>query len=651
MKLRDVAQATAQAAAGRRAARRTDRKLARTMIVGLLAAADCGSAYAVQWSLDNDWTVNFDSTVSFGTAMRTSGTNCSFVGNDNGGCVGDTPTALQRSNPAVFSSTLDVLRLNQDDGNLNYKRWQPVSANAQWSSELFVKGTHGWSGLVRGVVNYDFAANHTKRTDLDSDARNFATSNPRLLDAYLTKEFDIGNEQARVRVGNQVLSWGEDLFIPGGVNSINAIYLPSAHQPGTPLKNLFIPAPMISASSSLGSNLGVEAFYQWKWNSFVFDAPGTFFSTSDFLGKGAQGLYIPTSTLNAALVGAGMAPVPNGTLGDRGTHIVGINPATGLPYNRRLSAGELANPNTNPAGPLLGTGTVIPRGADNNPRNNGQGGLALRYKFDSGNELGLYYYRYSEKVPFVTYKVVNTTANPFGWQANLDYGKNRDLFGASYNFQLGEWAIGTELSYRPRDSVAIDPTTVIDPSNPYYCNALADFSVKPVGSTCRGAIDTQHYQFHLTGIHIMSPSGSFGWLLRALGATEGTITAETALAYYPKLKLDGSIPYAVTADYTLPTKLSAGMVLAASVTYPNIFGTRASLSPDIAISQGIGGYSATALPGFIKGAGAAVIGATVDFKTKPGTKMRLDYTRNWGGSGSNLLRDRDFVSLSLTTSF
>lgn len=647
MKLRDIAGAAAQAAAGMR----MDRRLARTVVAGLLAAADCGSAHAAQWALDNDWTVNLDSTVSFGVAVRTSNPNCKFVGNDNGGCVGDAATPLQKSNPAVFSSSPDVLRLNQDDGNLNYKRWQPVSANAQWTGDLYVKATDGWSGLVRGVVNYDFATAHTKRTDLDPDAKDFATSNPRLLDAYINKEFDIGDQQARVRIGNQVLSWGEDLYIPGGVNSINAIYLPSAHQPGTPLKNLFIPAPMISASTSLGPDLGIEGFYQWKWNSFDFDAPGTFFSTSDFLGKGGRALYIPTSALNTVLAASGMSALPNGTIGDTGTRIVGINPATGLPYNRRLSMGELANPATNPAGPLLGTGTVIQRGANNDP-NGGQGGMALRYKFpDSGNELGFYYYHYSEKVPFVTYHVVNTTSNPFGWQANLDYGKNRDLFGLSYNFQLGEWAIGTELSYRPRDSVAIDPTTVIDPNNRYYCNALADFTAAPVGTTCLGAIDTQHYQLHLTGIHIMSPSGSMGWLLRALGATEGTITAETALAYYPKLKLDGSIPYAVTADYTLPTKLSAGMVLAASVTYPNIFGTRASLSPDIAISQGIGGYSATALPGFIQGAGAAVIGATIDFKTKPGTKMRLDYTHNWGGSASNLMRDRNFMSVSLTSSF
>ena len=640
MKLRNIAKA------------RAERALRRSVILGLLAAADAGSAQAAQWTLDNNWSVNLDSTVSFGTAVRTSKPNCRFVGNDNGGCVGDAPSPLQKSNAAVFFQSLDDLRVNEDDGDLNYKRGQVVSANAQWTADLYVKATDGWSGLLRGVVNHDFAVDHTKRTALGPDAKRFAVSNPRVLDAYVTKEFEIADQQARVRVGNQVISWGEDLYITGGVNSINAIYVPSAHQPGTPLKNLFIPAPMVSASSSLGANLGIEGFYQWKWNGFVFDAPGTFFSTVDLLGKGGRGYYFATSDVNAFVAPFGLGPFPKGTVGDPGTFIVGPNPATGLPYNRPLSHGELAGPNTNPVGPLFGTGTVVPRGPDNKPTKEGQGGLALRYKLpDSGNELGFYYYRYSDKVPLVSWQVVGTTANPLGWQVYLDYARKRDLFGLSYNFQAGEWAIGTELSYRPKDSVGIAPNAVIDPTNPYYCNALGDFAVTPIGTTCRGWVDTQHYQLHLTGIHILSPSGSMGGLLRALGATEGTITAETALAWYPRLKLDAGIPYAVTADYAQPTRLSAGMVLAASVTYPNVFGTRASLSPDVAVSQGISGVSATALPGFIRGAGAAVLGATVDFKVKPETKMRVDFTRNWGGGDSNPMRDRNFMTLSLTSSF
>ncbi len=616
------------------------RLLRKAATVAVLAAW-VPAASALRWDFDGGWVVNLDSLVTLSAALRTSGMNCSFVGNDNGGCVGDAATPLQSSDPTKFSASLDTLRLNQDDGDLNYRRWQPVWGYGQWTGDLAVQGPDGWSGLFRGVVNYDAAITDTKRTDLDSSAKSFAQSNPRLLDAYITKDLRIGDHQTRFRVGNQVISWGEDIYILGGINSVNPVYLPNSHSAGTPLKTLLTPSPIFSINTSITKNLSLEAFYQWQWNGFTFDAPGTYFSTADHLGKGGRALYLPTSLINAV---TGMS-LPSGTIGDNGTFIVGNNPQTGQPYNRKLTLAELADPQTNPVGPILGTGTVIARGDDHKP-NSGQEGAAVRYRFEgSGNELGVYYYRYADKIPFTSYTVVNTTNNPIGLELNLDYGRNRDLYGLSYNFQLGDWAIGTELSYRPNDGVPIDPSTVIDPNSPYYCDPS-----KP-GTVCRGYIDTANYQFHIAGLYLVSPSSPLGWLLNGTGAKEGTLIAEAATGYYPKLKFGQGIPYATTANYALPTHSDTGMVLFGSLTYPNIFGTRASLTPDLVVSQGVNGYSATPLPGFIEGAGAATVGLNIDFKTKPTTTMRLDYTQNWGGGAANLLRDRNFMSVSVTTGF
>ncbi len=634
------------------------------------------SASALRWDFDDGWVVNFDSLATLSTALRTSGTNCKFVGNDNGGCVGDAATPLQKSNPSEFSSSLDTQRLNQDDGDLNYKKWQPVWGYAQWTADLAVKGPDGWSGLLRGIVNYDAAIADTKRTELDPAAKSFAVSNPRLLDTFITKDMDIWDHQTRVRVGNQVISWGEDIYILGGANSINSIYLPNAHTAGTPLKTLFTPAPMVDFSTSIIEGLGLEAFYQWKWNSFAFDAPGTYFSTSDVLGKGGRAAYLPTSLINAALTPQallglppalaallppavnGLFTLPPGYIGDTGTYIVGRNPQTLMPYNRQLSQEELANPQTNPVGPILGTGTVIARGADRKPTA-GQYGAAFRFKFEeSGDELGVYYEHYNDKIPYASYTIINTKSNPVGLELNFDYGQNRDLYGLSYNFPLGDWVIGTEVSYRPRDGVAIDPSTVIDTKNPYYCANYSNSNLDtnpsadtPVGTHCRGYINTANYQFHLSGIQIVSPSSAMGWLLDLTGAKESILIAEAAGGYYPKLKLNAGIPYATNSGYALPTQSETGAVLYGSLTWPNVVGTRATLMPDLTVSQGISGRPATYLPGFIKGAGAATVGVNFDFKTKPSTTMRLDYTQNWGGGVANLLRDRNFMSVSVTTAF
>lgn len=626
--------------------------------VALLAAlaGSCSSVEAARWSFDNGWSVNLDSLVSVGAAVRTSDADCRFVGNDNGGCAGDAPTPLQESDPAN-SVSIDILRLNQDDGNLNYERWQPVSANAQWTSDLAVTGNEGWSGLLRGTANYDAAISRTKRTDLEPVAKEFAVSNPRLLDAFISKDMDLLGLPTRVRVGNQVISWGETLYILGGINAINPIYVPGSHSAGTPLKTLFLPSPMFALSTSLTDGLSVEGYYQWKWNAFDFDAPGSFFSTSDMLGEGGRGIYLNTATINAAL----MTSNPPGTIGDPGTFITGNRPGSlpPEPYNRRLSHEELADPATNPFGTELGTGTVIERAADREP-DGGQGGVALRYKFEeSGNEVGLYYLRYHDKIPYGSYQVVNTTANPVGLELVLDYGRDRDLYGLSNNFILGDWQLGAELSYRPRDGVPIDRSTVVDTDSPYYCTNYSNSNFAPlfagtdtpIGTHCQGWIDTKNYQFQISGLNIVSPSGPLGWLLKATGASESILIAEAAFGYYPDLELDRGIPYGTTANYELPTKTIAGAVLFGSLTFPNVFGMRASLLPDLTISQGIDGYPATYLPGFIEGAGAATLGFNIDFKVKPTTTMRIDATQFWGGGAANLQQDRDFMSISISTAF
>lgn len=592
----------------------------------------CGPSQAETFRLENGLEGGIDSIVSFGLAMRTSSSNCAFIGRDNGGCASTSQVPIAMNNPANFSQTYDASQLNADNGNLNTGKGQVYSAQLKGVHDLYASQGQ-WSGFMRLSWFQDFAVNRTKRTALEPAAKSYATSEVRLLDAYVDRQFEIASRSARVRFGNQVLSWGEDIFIPGGVNSTNAIDLRKAHQPGIQLKEIMKPAPMISFSSSLANGIGFEAYYQWRWNAFDFDAPGTFFSTSDFLGRGGNALYLPSSAFGAA----------TGSVGDNGT----INSVTGT----RLAMAQLANPAINP----LGFGTVLPASGNLSARNSGQFGFAFRGRdSESENEWGLYYLRYHDKIPFVNYRVNQaTTSNPVGLGSFFfDYAQDRDLFGISYNFKAGDWAMGLEGSYRPRDTVSIDPSIVINPANPYYCNGDGNpANFRPTGYVCKGMVETKKYQFHLTGIHIMSPSGSLGWLMRSLGASEGMIMAEAAVAHYPELKLGAGIPYAITVDYAVPTKTSSGFVLSTSLNYPAILGTRVALLPDLTFFQGVSGISPTPLPGFIGGAGAMTLGFTFDFKTKPSTRARVDYTRNYGGGLSNNLRDRDFMTMSLSTSF
>ncbi|MDB5766987.1 MAG: hypothetical protein JWQ61_1801, partial [Collimonas fungivorans] len=149
------------------------------------------TARAEQFDLGNGLRGSFDSSISFGMAVRTSSPNCAFIGQDNGGCASSDQVGIARRDPVNFNQSYDLTRLNQDNGNLNYKSGQVFSATLRGVHDLFVKAPDGWSGLMRAAWSYDFAADRTRYADLEPDARSHAVHDIRLLDAYVNKEFEI----------------------------------------------------------------------------------------------------------------------------------------------------------------------------------------------------------------------------------------------------------------------------------------------------------------------------------------------------------------------------------------------------------------------------------------------------------------------------
>ncbi|MBI1905524.1 MAG: DUF1302 domain-containing protein [Rhodocyclales bacterium] len=562
---------------------------------------------------------SFDSTISFGVQARMSGRDCGIISNDNGGCVPTTGRLGELVNgPGFgFTSNPDFNYLQADDGNLNYDRGDIVSAALKGTHELALKWPGGWSALVRATWVKDFKADDTNRTPLTDDAKDLAVENWTWLDAYVAKEFDLGGRPAKLRLGNQVISWGEDIFIYGGVNVVNAIDLRKFHTPGTQLKEIFRPAPMASVNFGLSDSVSLEAYYQFRWNAFQFDPVGTFFSGADVVGKGQQDAFIPSSILGA----------PPGSVGDVGTVAAAGNFA-GIPAGSRFTLAD-----------LLAVGTVVPQQDDRTPRNGGQYGLAVRIKPESSRtEWGLYYLRYHDKIPFITFvnDPATITANPFGLGYLVDYGEDRDLFGVSMNTKLGNWAVGAELSYRPRDSVGIDPTVPLAGAMCAFC----------APGTYRGFVTEKKWQGHLTGFYLLGPS-DWGGLVRGLGAGEGFFLGELVAAHYPDLRLDGTIPYFLP-DYDLPDKTSAGYVLELGMTYPNAWGSGINVTPQIDFAHDFSGTSPNTIP-FVKDRRALTL--SLFFNYQDTWKAGVQYTNFWGGGGNNLLKDRDFLSVSLSYSF
>jgi len=99
------------------------------MALGGIFALAAPAAVAVTFETENV-KGSFDSTISFGLQWRMSATSCRIIGNDNGGCVPTSGTLGEVVNgPGMgFTSDPDFNYLQSDNGNLNYKKNQLVSA-------------------------------------------------------------------------------------------------------------------------------------------------------------------------------------------------------------------------------------------------------------------------------------------------------------------------------------------------------------------------------------------------------------------------------------------------------------------------------------------------------------------------------------------
>ena len=581
------------------------------VVIATLGLGVAGQAHAFKFDLDNGVSGSLDSTISLGVQRRMESPNKSMVGRDNGGSIGTTGRLGELVNGAGQGSTSnpDFNYTNIDDGNLNYKKGDIVAAVLKGTHELALGERGNWAALGRVTWSTDFAAANTARTPLDDEAKKAMTQNVSLLDLWVSKDFKVGDNSAKVKLGNQVINWGEDIFIFGGINTIHAFDLRKAHIPGTQVKEILIPAPMASLSMALGAGFSTEMYYQFAWNSFKLDPAGTYWSTADFLGKGGKrGAFIPSS-LNL------------GTPGD-------FDPTRGRSISSITTAGGFI--------PVEQT----------KPSDSGQYGINLRYKQPGADtEFAAYYIRYHDKLPFVGFRVRADGSNALnGIVAVEQYGEDKELFGFSANTKVGDWAFGAELSYRPRDSVAIDPTVPTQTGS----RSLQQYNLAAVTNNyaqagmVNGYVNEKKYQGHVTAFTWLPPE-----LTRALGAADGAFLAEVAVAHYPGLKLNGEVPYLLN-NYELPTKTSWGYVMEVSLTYANVFNSGWTATPIVDFYHDVKGTSPNTIP-FVEGRKALAVGLNFDYHNQ--WKVGLGYSSFFGGGNLNLMRDRDIASMTVSYTF
>ncbi|MGB5719386.1 MAG: DUF1302 domain-containing protein, partial [Woeseiaceae bacterium] len=328
-----------------------------------------------------------------------------------------------------------------DDGDLNYDDGDIYSLILKGVHDLELrKGDFGvflrakyWydQELENGSVPHGNSANaYTPNTELaTSGFDSFAQgSGIELLDAFIYNTFYLGESEAPldVRLGRQVISWGESTFIQNGINTINPIDVSAFRRPGAEIKEGLLPVSMLTFAAGVTDALSIEAFYQLQWEKTVIDGCGTYFSTADVAATGCN-----IVTLTAA------AP----------------------------DQFSMAN------------GLFISRLADIEPDDGGQYGVAFRYFAEklAGSEFGVYYINYHSRVPYLGgFSSANESlggpagvpfipGNPLGGnpQYFAEFPEDIELFGVSVATNLAGFAVSGEISYRPDFPVQINTTEIL----------------------------------------------------------------------------------------------------------------------------------------------------------------------------------------------
>ena len=335
-----------------------------SLLALVLAATFAIPAFAFQFE-SGDLTGSLDSTLSYGLAWRVSDRDSELIGTANGG--------------SAYS-------LNGDDGNLNYDRGDLINNTAKVTSEMALQ--YKMFGLfARGTAFYDFENNDADRarTELSDDALDLVGKDAELLDAYITADFDLATMPSQVRVGSQVLSWGESTFIQNGINVINPFDVSKLRVAGAELKEGLIPVGMISASISPTDNITFEGFYQYDWENVEIDPVGSYWNTNDSGGVGGDKVMLGFGRISD--LGSSWSA---GALAD--------GAFAGLQGAGLIDSTEVRN--TDPRF------NMVPRGANVYADNDGQYGVAMRVYAPGLNdtEFGFYYMNYHSRMPVVSSK-------------------------------------------------------------------------------------------------------------------------------------------------------------------------------------------------------------------------------------------------------
>ncbi len=309
---------------------------------------------------------------------------------------------------------------SSDDGNLNYRKGDLISAPVLYNTDLELRYKQRYGFYTKVSSWYDYAEEHhsvphgsvsngykpdSKLDDSDYHSYN-KFSGYQVEDLYVYGNWDIGPGRITGRLGKQSINWGESLLYTG-INAFNPLNFSALGRPGVRQDNALVPINRIYTNLITRNGVSLEGFYALDWEESHISSCGTLASAADNITD--PGCNISTSAL---------------PLSDR----------------EQLNFAPLGQ---NPI--------VVPRVSSPKPRSGGQYGLSSRYFIEALNtEFGLYYVNYHATIP-----VLDITLCDNGWDGctSLDgltvpmrYEEDIKAFAISAATGVRNIALSAELS-------------------------------------------------------------------------------------------------------------------------------------------------------------------------------------------------------------
>ncbi len=334
-----------------------------------------GSASAMQFNFGSDTTMDCDVMFTYGAGIRAS----------------DRDDALMQEP-------------NTDDPNRNFHQWDLINNKITVLADIDIQYKN--AGLfIRPKAFYDHvymsdnandspATNNALAGDLIGSSDEWADDvedvhgrKAEILDLFGYLSYRLFDRELNLRVGKQVISWGESMLVAGGVSSAQSpLDYSAAVAVGTEVKEFFLPTESAYLQMEITQDMALAGYYQWKWEKNRLMEGGTFFSQADMLDE----LKAPTL------------------------------------YD--LGGGQYL---------------LTPRGEDEDAKDSGQFGVALTYVLPvlDATEVGAYFINYHDKNPMFL-----STSDFSAYY--LAYTEDIKLYGASVSSMAGDAQVSGEFTYR-----------------------------------------------------------------------------------------------------------------------------------------------------------------------------------------------------------